>query len=691
MRTQAAAAFLGCFLALAAAARPAFCAQLLARVEPGWSPFVAGPLPPEAGPAAGLFLEARRLLASEPGRVAEVLRVEDLPPGRTALFSRGLRADALYLLGRRGLGEARKLYRAVATQESSPEEQAWAEFMLGNIQKIQGFEREAEVAYRASLKGGGMPWRAAVLFDLAALELEAGRPAEATGHLEEWLREAGKKTPGRALVLSLLAEALAAAPGGGDEALARFAEARSLAPEAWLARPESGRAIAPLFRKAGKVGEAVQLLEMIPRNYPGTLDGARARLDVGEIWEAAGKVPLALRSYALLLDEGATRQEGATATLRIAFLGAEHGPGVRLLHQHAAYRLFFRPAPVLEEASRGGDPLSAQKALRALGLLAKREDRWRDALRLQAKAFQDYPKSPESGRAYEAYMELLEETLARKLEAGAHAEVVELYADSRANAAWEPLRDRGRTALSAARAYLALGVPKLALELYEELSRRGTRAARPTEIEQLRLEATAKAGDYTSLSALAAGQPSDRDFQLKLARSLADQGRLPEARERYRRASDLASEPAERLAIMVESDRLLEESGRVDDLLANLAKRDALREKLPAGPQREALARSDALAEARLRFSRGDYAGAAQAYGRLSPLSPEDLYLLALSERRRGRSGRARELFSELAKGGDPTLVRLAHFYVQLSEAEEASREKLPRLPQPDPQRRSGR
>ncbi|MBI5442843.1 MAG: hypothetical protein HY900_16720 [Deltaproteobacteria bacterium] len=65
-----------------------------------------------------------------------------------------------------------------------------------------------------------------------------------------------------------------------------------------------------------------------------------------------------------------------------------------------------------------------------------------------------------------------------------------------------------------------------------------------------------------------------------------------------------------------------------------------------------------------MRFAKRDYAGASEAFAR-AKLTPEDVYLLGVAEKRIGRLNRARELFESLSRAGDATLASLAQFQLQ--------------------------
>lgn len=649
-------------------------AALLAKVEPGWSPFLTTPVL-GGSEGAELVSEARGLFATQPARVAEILARQPLPNNAAGRIARGLRADALYQAGLKGLPDAQKLYREVVTSVVPPAEEGWAQFMLGNIRTIQGLTKEAEVSYRMALKGAEGPWRAAAVFDLGVLLLDAGRRPEARDTFQEWLRRYASE-PGRPLVLSLLAEAHARL-GETEQALARFAEARAADPNAWVVRPETGYLLAEVFRRAGNLEEAVRVLDAVPRAHPGTLEGAKAHLTVGRLREAEGNVEAAVRAYGQLLDEGATPDEGQEALLRLALLGAEYNNRVRLRDSYPAYRTFYRPEPTLEETSKGKEPARSQQALRGLGLLAQRDGKSLDALRLYARAFQQSAKSAESGRAYESFATCLEGYLTERAKAGKPMDVVTACETFRDALGWSPDRDKGPFFVPLAEAYRALGAPRLAREVYEKLLREGTRTLSPAELEARLVALRAQEGDPAAVRAVAARRaPAERDAvaEVSLARKLESEGRVVEARDHFLRAADFSPEPAARVALMAEADLLADTLGRTDEHLKGLGKRGAVVGQLPAGKNRESWQASSTLAEGRLRFARGDYAGTVKAYAKAERLGPDDTYLLALAQKRLGHEAEARALFATVVKGADPILANLAGFYLKVSDVQDAAR-----------------
>jgi tetratricopeptide (TPR) repeat protein len=639
-------------------------ARLLARVEPGWSPFARGPVPEEL---ASLVTEARGLLATDPERVAFVLGRSPVPAGLAGRLLQGLRADALYQVGGEAVFEAQRLYRSLETGADDPAELAWVRFMLANIHRGLGFDREAEARYREALGGPEGPWTPALRFDLAALVHEGGRTAEAREAFLAWL-QAYPNEPGRALVLYLLGEAEAAL---GDESAARlrFREARALEPEGWLVRAQTGHALAEGLLRDGKAGEAVQVLEALAESRHGTAEGARAQLRVGEIWEARGEVARAARTYAELLAGGTTLEAAREAVLRLALLGAEHADRVDLTEPFPSYRVFYRPQPSLEEIAAARDPLAAQRALRGLAGLARRQGRELEALSLLVRVFRTYPETPESGRAYEEFMTALEGHLKARLAAGAPAEVVLAYETFREAAAWAPTRETGPLAVAAAEAYEALGTPSLARALYEELQDRGTRALAPAELEVRILRARAAEGDLEALRRLAQTRRDWRAYRALARReaALPTSANREGARRTYLEAIAVAPGPSEKAELLAEADGLLAPQRSPADLLEALQSRRRAWQSLPAGPEREAWEAAERLTEGRLRYALGEAQMAARLLRAVPGLGPDDRYVLALAERAAGRPSEARALWEALAAEDVPPFSGLARVHLELA------------------------
>lgn len=654
------------FLALALLAAALLCsapagARLLARAEPDWSPFARGPVAEEL---TSLVAEARGLLAVDPERVAFVLArtpVQDGPAGR---LLQGLRADALYQVGGEAVFEAQRIYRSLETSAGDPAELAWVRFMLANIHRGLGFDREAEAGYREALGGAAGPWTPALRFDLAALALEGGRTAEARDAFVGWL-QAYPEEPGRALALYLLGEAEAGL-GNDQAARSRFREARALEPEGWLVRAETGHALAEGLLRDGRPGEAVEVLETLAESRRGTAEGAQAQLRVGEIWETGGDVPRAARAYAELLAGGTTLEAAREAVLRLALLGAEHADRVDLTEPFAAYRVFYRPRPSLEEIAAARDPLAAQRALRGLAGLALREGRELEALSLLVRVFRTYPETPESGRAYEDFVAALENHLRARLSAGAFAEVALAYETFREAAAWVPTRETGPLIAAAAEAYEALGTPALARALYEELRARGSRALDTRDLDTRILRTRAAEGDLQALRSLARTRRDWRTYR-ELARRERAAGDREAARQTYLTAIALAAVPSEKAALLAEADGLLAPERSAADLLEALLSRRRAWEALPPGSERDAWEAAERIPEGRLRYAVGEARAAARLLGAVPGLGPEDRYVLALAHRAAGQPAEARALWEALAAAGAPPFSGLAKVHLDLA------------------------
>ncbi len=620
-------------------------AGLLAEVDPAWSPFV------RAAPAPGfepLVREARDLLATDPGRVARVLG-KALAAGEAPRQLRGLRADALYRVGGDALWQAERGYRGLLKDDLDPVEAAWCRFMLGNIQKGLGFPEAAEVEYRQALAQAREPWRAALRFDLGALLLETGRPAEAARELGAWIRDY-PRARGRALALYLLGEALERS-GEPARAARRFREAEALDPDAWRARPETGHAMARTFLQEGEPARATAVLEALARAHRGTPEAEAALLESGRIWEREGNVPAAARAYARLLDEGAGADTAREARLRLALLGVEHADEVELTEPFPAYRIFYRPRPTLEEIAGGRDPGAAQRAVAGLARLARKEGRVDEALRLLARVFEEYPESPESGRAYEAFMDLLAEGVSARLRSGDPVGAAMLFERFRSSTRWVPTRDVGGLLVLAAGAYEAAGAPGLARELYKEARSRGTRALPLRELDARILRTRAAEGEPDAVRQEAELHPGDWRAQVAWARILADRGSDGEARRAYARALEAAPGPAVRYRIRVEADRVGRRSAPTPELLAELEGREDLWARLPQA-RRDGLLPPPGIAGARLLFALGRYGEALGAYRAAGDLNEADRFLVGLALARAGDRAGARQAWAALAEGG---------------------------------------
>lgn len=642
------------------AASTAGAADLLARVDPRWSAFQRGEAPAET---EELVAQARDLMGEDPARVARVLSGRGEADAESGLLL-GLRADALYFEG--SLLEAQRLYSALERSTGLPPEQtSWTRFMMGNIHKGLGFPEEARAAYRASSGTRAGPWSPALEFDLGVLELEQRGYAEARDRFAAWLQIYGDE-PGRPLILYLLAECEYRL-GEEEGALARYESARRLDPSAWIVRPETGYALAELLRRRERTLEAVDLLERLGEVRPGTPEAARALLSVGEAWEEQGAVARAARAYARLLDTGTPPREAQEARLRLALLGVENAEKVELTEPLPAYRVFYRPGPTLREFATGRDPVAAQRALGALALLSRDRDEIWQALQLLARSFQEYPESPESGRAYGIFMDLLESHLAAQLAAGEYERVVSLYEALKPASGWAPTRDTGLIALRAAEAYEALGAPALARSVYRQTLDAGTRALDAEELRVRILRTRAAEGDPDAIREWASRRPNDWRAQLLLARSLGDR-EASERRRAYDEAARLAPAPVPLLYVLAERDRWVQSGSPAAARLAALETRADLWSALPRGAEHREIDREGRLVEARLRFAMGEYSQAARLYGELDQLDAPDRYLRALAERRAGNDTGATGILGSLTKDGDVVFSGLAKLHLEIGE-----------------------
>jgi tetratricopeptide (TPR) repeat protein len=633
--------------------------QLLATVDPGWSHF-ARMQPPE--PLVALVREARALMPGDPGRVAEILAQTEAADGVADPLLEGLRADALYFVGGDRLFEAQRLYRSVVTARSLPEADGWCHFMIGSIHKGMGFWKEAEVEFRAALEAGRGPWTPALAFNLGVLYLETSRFAEAQRQLSAWV-DSHRREPGRALVLFLLGEATAAL-GDAQGAAERFREALAEDPQAWTVRPEIGFAMADLFDRAGEAERAVAFLDAVVERYPGTEEAGLARLKAGGIWEALGRVTPAAMAYGRILDERSASLEGREAVLRLALLGVDHAQQVELVEPLPAFRYFYRPRPTLEEFVAGREPLAAQRALQGLAVLERREGRPGAALAILARAFEEYPESPESGRAYERFMDLLEEHLAELAAAERHAESVLLYEGFRSSIGWAPTRDTGGLVAAVAGSYEELGAPALAREKYEELLETGTRGLELEALRRRLLATRVAEGDLEALREWTDQNPSDWRALLNLAAEFAASGRGAEARRMYLAASRSAPGAAEKLTVLSQADREAVRDAGAEDILRSLEVRAPLWDAMEGDGWRE----HSLLVRARLQFALEAHGEAVRLYRQLQDLSAEDAYLLAIAEQKTGNGEESRARLQDLAAVANPLIASLARLQLEIGE-----------------------
>ncbi|WP_025321681.1 tetratricopeptide repeat protein [Deferrisoma camini] len=621
-------------------------AVVLARVEPGWSPFL------RAGPPPGreaLWAEAGRTLAEDPARVARVVGKAAAAAGAPAQL-RGLWADALYLAGRDTLWQAERVYRTLVKEELDAEQTAWCWFQLGNVQRIQGFPEAAAVSYEQAVPGSREPWQRALRFDRAALALEAGRIPEAVAAWRAWVR-AYPRAPGRVVGLYLWGESLWRA-GAEAEAVERFRQARRLDPDGWRVRTETARAMAEAFEAAGDVDAAADVLEAVARLHPGTADGAEALLAVGALWTKEGRVERAAAAYARLLDGPAPAEAAREARLRLALLGVRFAERVELTEPYPAYRWFYRPRPVLEDLAGGRDPLAAQRALEGLAELARSDGDAQAALGFLERVFRDYPESPESGRAYEAFVSLLEARVAELVRDGDPAAGLLLFERFRGSAGWVATRDLGALVWEAARAAEALGAWDRALELYGEVKAMGSRAVPARRAEAAALRLRAREGDPDAVARWAAERPRDWRAQLALARVRADEGDRSGALEAFRRALARAPDDAARYAVRIEMDRVGRGEARTQDLFRAWKARRELWQKLAAEGGRDLPAPSP-VAGGRLAFALGRY-GEALSLLPAKGGEPVDRLFRSVSALRTGDGSGARAAWVDLAETEDP-------------------------------------
>ncbi len=602
------------------AARPE--AAVLARVDPGWSPFRAAP--------------------ADPGGRAE----------------RGARADELYRAGAGTAGEARSAYRELLGEPLDPAEQAWVRFMLGNLARLAGAADEAEAQYRAASAGPRGPWSAALDFDRAVLALEAARFGEARQGLLSWLRDY-RGEAGEAVVLSLLGE-VEAALGDPGSAAARFEEALRKDPESWRVRPETALAWLRLLRASGRDGRVRDLADALAAAPVTTPEGVRTVLLAGGFFEAEDDVPAAARLYARVLDqEERDGREMGRVRLQLALLGVAHADEVDLVEPYPAYRLFYRPGPALEELAADPDPELAQGALLGLAESARRDGRTRRALQLRSRAFREYPQGPMAVAAYEEFLSLLEAHLRDLGARGELAELVAVYQDFIVAALWVPARELGGASLLAAEAYEELGAPALAREVYEELRARGTRVVHTDELRVRILRTRAADGDPQALQSLAedGGGWSER---VAWARRLVSTARPDEASAQYRRAAEGAPGPAERFAVLEESPLAWAAGASAEELLDALEERKRVFVSLPSEAEEGARENHVRRVEGRARFALGEFERAESLLAGAGPDDAADVYLAALGAERSGHRERAADLLRALESAGDPVFSRLA-------------------------------
>lgn len=642
---------------------------MIALVSPEWSPFYSAEAPSNI---SSLAIESRALMFVDPARVAEVLSKENPQDKESVNLIRGLSADAYFFIGGDFLLEAKRSYRSISLAEVDAATVAWAQFMLGTIDFGIGLQEEAEQEFKQALQGPHGPWMPALIFNLALLELDSGRPAEARSRLHGWL-ESYSHEPGKPLVLFLLGEAEMLLENI-KAASSRFEAALKADRDAWLHRPEIGYALVDLLLKLDRPEDAVLVLGRLVESRPGTITASRALLAMGAIWAGKGETVKEAEAYARLLDDAPTTEESAEAMLRMALLGARHNDRIDLVEPYPAYKIFYRPAPTLVNVVNDRNPLMAQRALRGLSLLARREGAERKALMLLARAFKEYPESIESGRAYEDFMTLLENHLNSKLSESAYADVVEVYEGLKGPMGWAPDRDTGALSLSAGKAYGSLGAPSSARRVFEEIRQRGSRSVPPEEVDIQILGAKAMEGDAEAAKQWAEARKNSWEAQVFLADKLAVEGDLLQARMRYKKAAGLTSNPIDKLSAMAQADRLVVSELETNKLLAALRSKEDVWTRLPPGPERVEWEAHGRITEARLKFALGDYGGAAKLLRPINNRSFGDTYVLALAEKKLGRMEKSAELFAALVKADDPVYAGLAGLHLEIENIKNAER-----------------
>jgi len=340
---------------------------------------------------------------------------------------------------------------------------------------------------------------------------------------------------------------------------------------------------------------------------------------------------------------------------------------VELTEPYPAYRVFYRPQPTLEEFAAGRDPLQAQRALRGLGRLLRREGRVEEALLQLSRAFLEYPESPESGRSYEDFVSALEAHLTARLRAGAYAEVVGVYEALKKDVAWVPTRDTGLLDLRAAEAYEALGAPAIAEELYQRLLNRRAPVLSAEELRRRLTRTQAAQGDLEAIQRQAAGA-SDWRASLTLARALVRAGERERARRAYLEAVRVAPGAQEKAATLEEADALLLPAAGSQELWQVFLRRREAWEGIPPGKERSAQDARDRLLAARLRFALGDDQEAVKLYRDLPDLGPEDRYVMAIAEKRAGHPDRAATVLEGLAEDGGALFGDLARLRLEVNQ-----------------------
>jgi len=271
-------------------------------------------------------------------------------------------------------------------------------------------------------------------------------------------------------------------------------------------------------------------------------------------------------------------------------------------------------------------------------------------------------------------MALLENYLNTKLSQSAYADVVEVYEWLKEPMGWVPNRDTGALSLSAGKAYGALGAPSTARKVFEEIRNKGSRSVSPDELNTQILSAKAKEGDPEAARKWAQVNKNDWQAQAFLADELAEKGEIVQARGLYKKAANLTSDPENKLDALAQADRLVVSDMKAKSLLEALRAKQDQWIKLPPGDERAAWEAHGRITEARLKFSLGDYDGAARILRSIKSLSPADTYVLALAENKVGRWKKSAELMTLLAKADDPVYAGLAELHLEIESIKNSER-----------------
>lgn len=648
----------------------AFADPLLAKVFPAWSPFVSTPVKDPTG----MIGEARKMIFTDPARVAEVLKGAGNALDREQKrMVDGLLADALYQRGGNSLYEASRAYRVIITGNPDPSDVSWLRFMEGNVRKIMGYTAEARYSYEEVLRGAEKPWTASAIFNLGVIALETGDNLTAVNYFEDWLgRYRGQA--GTALVLYCLVEAYSEVRDP-VRALAAYDEAKRLEPDGWLVRPEIGYRISEELQAVGKLEEAATELAKLGKTAPGTAEGGKSRLAIGEMWVQKGRIDQAARVYAELVDEKPGADQLEEVQLRLALLGVLYSDEIELTEPFPAYKEFYRPEQrFLEILAKSRSSERKQLAEFGMGELWKKRGEIDKSLEAYARAFQKYPQTPMSGRAYEHFLETVEKGMQEELDRADFAGAARLFETYLPTARWSPQRDLGLMHFLAGKAYVGLGSVTQGKKMLEDALYMGTPAVEPALIREELAKIQVREKDATAMVEWVRTHPDDLAMKLELARKLAARGESPAARELFAEVIKKTDDPAQKLNLIRESDRLAKAD--VDTALKALGSRRTILAKSP-----ESAGNAEDLQEARLRFAAGEYAKAIPLLEKLN-LAPEDRYILALSYRATGREEMALNLFKSIKESNpDPLTADLVKFHLEMAELSAKEGAKTKPLP----------